>query len=165
VSNQRIAVVPGSFDPMTNGHIAIVKRAAELYDIVYVAVMINDKKQYMFSLEQREEIAKACLDSLDNKKIRVISSRDWLWHLCSELNACAIVKGYRNDVDLKYENEMAEFNRSHYPKAETVLLKADDSMTDLSSTLIRDKILNSEDFSNFMPQKAVEIIKKIKPKN
>ena len=163
MSNQRIAVVPGSFDPMTNGHIAIVKQATELYDVVYVAVMINDKKQYMFSLEQREEIAKACLENMD--RVRVISSRDWLWHLCSELDACAIVKGYRNDVDLKYENEMANFNRSHYPKAETVLLKADDSMTDLSSTLIREKILNAEDLGEFMPQKAIEIIKKIKPKN
>lgn len=163
MNKQRIAVVPGSFDPMTNGHIEIVKQAAELYDVVYVAVMINDKKQYMFSLEEREEIAKACLEDID--KVHVISSRDWLWRLCAELDACAIVKGYRNDVDLKYENEMAKFNKEHYPKAETILLKADDSMSDLSSTLVREKIYSNEDLAEYIPQKAIEIIKKIKPKN
>ena len=162
MNKQRIAVVPGSFDPMTNGHISIVKRATELYDTVYVAVMINDKKQYMFTLEQRESIARACLDGMTN--VKVISSRDWLWHLCMELDACAIVKGYRNETDLKYENEMALFNKEHYPKAETILLKADNSMTDLSSTLIRDKILNGQCLDEYLPQKAVEVIKSIKPK-
>ena len=162
MSQQRIAVVPGSFDPMTNGHISIVKRALELYDRVYVAVMINDKKKYMFSLEDREKIAKACLNDMNN--VSVISSRDWLWHLCSELNACAIVKGYRNEDDLKYENEMAKFNKEHYPKAETVLIKADKSMTDLSSTLIRQKILIGEALDEYLPKQAIEIINAIKPK-
>lgn len=163
MSKQRIAVVPGSFDPMTNGHISIVKRALELYDRVFVAVMINDKKKYMFSLEEREAIAKACLNGINN--VSVISSRDWLWHLCSELDACAIVKGYRNEEDLKYENEMAKFNKEHYPKADTVLIKADESMTDLSSTLIRQKILSGESLNEYLPTQAIEIINTIKPKD
>ena len=163
MSKQRIAVVPGSFDPMTNGHISIVKRALELYDRVFVAVMINDKKKYMFSLEEREAIAKACLNGMNN--VSVISSRDWLWHLCSELDACAIVKGYRNEEDLKYENEMAKFNKEHYPKADTVLIKADESMTDLSSTLIRQKILSGESLNEYLPTQAIEIINTIKPKD
>ena len=162
MSQQRIAVVPGSFDPMTNGHISIVKKALELYDHVYVAVMINDKKKYMFSLEDREEIARACLDGMDN--VSVISSRDWLWHLCAELGACAIVKGYRNEEDLKYENEMAQFNKEHYPKADTILIKADETMTTLSSTLIRKKILSGEALFEYLPAKAIEIINTIKPK-
>ncbi len=160
MNREKIAIVPGSFDPITNGHISIVKKAAKSYDKVYVAVMINDQKEYMFSLEEREEIARAALCGLD--KVCVISSRDWLWHLCMELGACAIVKGYRNEADLEYEKRMASFNKEHYPLAETVLIKAEESMIDLSSTLIRKRIRECQSLEEFLPNEAIEIIKKIR---
>lgn len=162
MDNNRIAIVPGSFDPMTNGHIFIVKKAMELYDFVYVAVMINDQKQYMFSLEEREAIAKACLSNIEN--VCVISSRDWLWHLAKEIGACAIVKGYRNDVDLEYEKNMARFNEEHCPDVKTVLLKTDDALANISSTMIRERIRSSQSLEKFLPQDAIEIIERIKPK-
>ena len=161
MNKERIAIVPGSFDPMTNGHISIVKRAIEDYDRVYVAVMINNEKRYMFSLEEREEIAKACLKDLP--KAEVISSRDWLWRLCIELDACAIVKGYRNENDLEYERKMAEFNKEHCPTAETVLIKSDALLSDLSSTVVRKLIFTGKDLHGVMPDEAIEVIKKIKP--
>ncbi len=157
-SKERIAIVPGSFDPITSGHVDIINRAANMYDKVYVAVMINSQKQYMFTLEQREEIAKACFLNRDN--ICVISSDGWLWELAKKLNACAIVKGYRNDKDLEYEREMAKFNSEHYPPAQTVLLKAEDELTDLSSTLVRDKILKGESLNELLPQAAIDVIEK-----
>ena len=162
MNKERIAIVPGSFDPITNGHISIIKKATESYDKVYVAVMINDQKEYMFSLEERKEIAIAALRDFD--KVCVISSRDWLWHLCMEIGACAIVKGYRNETDLEYEQKMASFNKEHYPLAQTVLIKADDSMTDLSSTLIRERIRKHQSLEEFLPNGAIEEIKKIRSK-
>lgn len=158
-SKERIAIVPGSFDPITNGHVDIINRAADMYDKIYVAVMINAQKQYMFTLKQREEIAKACFLGKDN--ICVISSDGWLWELAKKLNACAIVKGYRNDKDLEYEREMAKFNDEHYPPAQTVLLKAEDELTDLSSTLVRDKILKGESLCGLLPKAAIDVIEKL----
>ena len=110
MTKQRIAIVPGSFDPITNGHIDIIRRAAELYDRVFVAVMINDQKKYRFTLEEREAIARAATE--DMERVEVISSSGWLWELARDLGACAIVKGYRNETDLEYEKKMAEFNCS-----------------------------------------------------
>ena len=90
-----VAIVPGSFDPITNGHIDIVKRAAELYEKVYLAVMINAEKSYMFSIDERKDIAKAALRGFEG--VEVISSEGYLWKLAEELSAVAIVKGVRNE--------------------------------------------------------------------
>ncbi len=154
-----IAIVPGSFDPITIGHIDIVKRAAEDHDKVYLAVMINNSKKYMFSMDQRVQIAKAAVK--DISKVEVISSDGMLWQLAEKLKADHIVKGYRNDIDLQYENDMARFNKEHYPKAETVLLKANEAMVNISSTLLREKIKNGEKLDNILPEGAKEEINKI----
>ena len=154
---QTIAIVPGSFDPITFGHVDIAKRAAELYDKVYLAVMINRNKKYMFSLEERVTLAKA---ALTDTKIEVISSEGMLWELARDLLADAIVKGYRNNVDLEYEQAMAKFNEEHYPNAKTVLLKADADLEELSSTVVREKLLRGEDLSKVIPNKVYEEIKK-----
>ena len=156
---QRIAIVPGSFDPITIGHLNIVERAAKEYDLVYVAVMINDQKNYMFSLEQRKRIAMACLGAWKN--VKVISSEGMLWELAKNLGACAIVKGFRNEADLAYENRMAEFNATQYPAAQTLLLPAMKKHLHISSTLVREKILAREDLSKLLPKEAIDEIQKI----
>ena len=163
MAKQRIAVVPGSFDPITNGHIDVIRRATELYDKVFVAVMINDQKNYRFTLEEREAIARAALEGLE--RVEVISSRGWLWELAKNLGACAIVKGYRNETDLEYEQKMAEFNKEHNPDAETVLLKASDGLETLSSTVVRERMLNDEQIDGLLPEKAIELIKKLTPRD
>ena len=163
MAKQRIAVVPGSFDPITNGHIDVIRRATELYDKVFVAVMINDQKNYRFTLEEREAIARAALEGIE--RVEVISSRGWLWELAKNLGACAIVKGYRNETDLEYEQKMAEFNKEHNPDAETVLLKASDGLETLSSTVVRERMLNDEQIDGLLPEKAIELIKKLTPRD
>ena len=162
MTKQRIAIVPGSFDPITNGHLDIIRRATELYDKVFVAVMINDQKKYRFTLEEREAIARAAIDGMS--KVEVISSSGWLWELARDLGACAIVKGYRNETDLEYEKKMAEFNKAHNPDAETILLKASDGLEGLSSTVVRERMLNDEQIDSLLPEKAIELIKKLTPR-
>ena len=154
-----IAIVPGSFDPITYGHIDIVKRAAETYDEVYLAVMINDQKKYLFSLEEREYIARLAVE--DIKNVTVISSRGMLWKLAEDIHADAIVKGYRNDVDYQYELEMAKFNEEHYPNAKTVLLKSNDTLSWISSTLVREKIKNNISIDDCLPENAARAIQDI----
>lgn len=155
----RIAIVPGSFDPITFGHIDLVKRALESFDKVYLAVMINPAKKYMFSIDERKRIAQAALEGIDN--VEVISSEGMLWELALALDACAIVKGYRNDKDLEYEKSMAEFNEAHNPKAKTILLEAREELCELSSTMVREIISNQQSVEKYIPDGAVREIKKI----
>lgn len=154
-----IAIVPGSFDPITYGHIDIVKRATELYDTVYLAVMINDQKKYLFNIEERELIAQLALENIEN--VMVISSSGMLWKLAEELCADAIVKGYRNQTDYDYEMKMAEFNAEHNPNARTVLLKASENLEFLSSTFVRQEIAENGTLDRFLPSKAAAKIKEI----
>ena len=157
--NTGIAIVPGSFDPITNGHIDIVKRASDMYDSVIVAVMVNPNKSYMFTIEERTKIAQAALS--DMPSVSVVSSEGMLWELAKELGATAIVKGVRNDIDLKYERVMAEYNSAHYPQAKTVLLEADATLTELSSTVVREMINKRLPLCGIIPEKAITEINKI----
>ena len=161
-NNKRIAIVPGSFDPITNGHIDIAVRAAKKYDKVYFAVMINRDKSYLFSLEERVKIAQAALSEFKN--IEVISSEGMLWELAKKLSADAIVKGYRNDKDLEYEKAMAQFNEEHYPKAKTVLLKSNKSLSDISSTAVRNSLKEGRDISKYLPNSAINVISTLSKK-
>ncbi len=159
VNNKTVAIVPGSFDPITFGHIDIIKRAAQMYDTVFVAVMINDQKKYLFSIEERERIA--CLAVEDIPNVSVISSSGMLWELARDLDAVALVKGYRNDVDYQYEQKMAEYNATYNPKAKTVLLQANDKLENLSSTVVRKKLADGQTIDGLMPTKAMDEVKKI----
>jgi len=153
------AIVPGSFDPITNGHVDIVKRAARMYDKVYLAVMINVDKKYMFSMEERKAIAEAAVSGIDG--VEVITSEGYLWKLCRELDVCAIVKGVRNERDREYEMKMAEYNSAKNPDAETILLETDPKFAHISSTAVREKIHLSEDISNYIPPEALCKLEKI----
>ena len=155
-NKKKIAIVPGSFDPITYGHIDIVKRASAEYEKVYLAVMINPEKSYMFSLDERVRIAEKAINDLKN--VEVISSEGMLWKLAEKLDADAIVKGYRNETDLEYEKKMATFNDEHCPRAKTVLLKASENLENISSTLVRNELSEERNLLNLLPKDAIEEI-------
>ena len=113
----------------------------------------------MLTLEQREAIARAALSELEN--VEVISSGGMLWQLTVELCADAIVKGYRNSTDYEYEMRMAEFNKEHNPLAKTVLLPADASLTDVSSTEVRRRISAGLSIDDMLPPVAAKMLSEI----
>ena len=164
----KIALVPGSFDPITLGHVNIIERAARMFDKVYVAVMINDSakydsslssKKYMFSMEERLEIARLSLSHIEN--VEVIARTGMLIDLVDEINATAIVKGIRNAADLEYEMIHAKWNKAHNDRAETLFLPADESLMSVSSTRVRE-LIDAKAYDSLhgvISDKALEYIK------
>ena len=130
-----LAILPGSYDPMTLGHLDLVVRALEEYDEVVVAVMVNPNKQTLFDMESRVEIAKKTVEHLP--RVRVISDTGMLVDLFDRLGADAVCKGYRNQTDYDYENEMAAWNVAHNPRFRTVLYEAKCDHVTFSSTEAR----------------------------
>ncbi len=151
-----IAIVPGSFDPMTIGHINIIERASKLFDKVFVAVMINDTKQYMFTREQRTQIAKLSVAHLSN--VEVIFDDGMLADLALRLGATVIVKGIRDYKDYQYEFEMAQFNFKRNPQAQTVFLPCDEGAREISSTVVRDRLAHGKDISDIISKNAIHYI-------
>lgn len=167
MSKTTLALLPGSYDPITLGHMDIIRRAAAVFDRVVVAVMTNDmknyvatakSKQYMFSMEQRTAMAVAACDELDN--VRVVASHAMLIDLVDELGADVIVKGIRNEADYAYEQHHALWNRAHNAKAETVYLPADPRFDAVSSTLVRERLAKGEKIDDLVPREVAELIAK-----
>lgn len=167
MSKTTLALLPGSYDPITLGHMDVIRRAATMFDRVVVAVMTNDmknyvatakSKQYMFSMEQRTAMAVAACDELDN--VRVVASHAMLIDLVDELGADVIVKGIRNEADYAYEQHHALWNRAHNAKAETVYLPADPRFDAVSSTLVRERLAKGEKIDDLVPREVAELIAK-----
>ena len=131
----RIAVVPGSFDPMTMGHRDIIKRASVLYKKVIVGLLINPDKTYRFTQDERVKIAELTLSDISNAEIA--TDNGFLTDFCHKKGAKIILKGVRTTKDFVYEQEMADFNRARDPELETVYLPASPELTDISSTCAR----------------------------
>ena len=134
----RTALFPGSFDPFTAGHEAIVRRALALFDKIYIAVGVNTDKKYMFSIEERLKIIRDFFP--DDKRIETVSYSGMTVDLCHQLNTRFIIRGIRNAADLDYEQTIAAVNQTLDPQIETILLLADNQHRDISSTLIREQL-------------------------
>ena len=134
----RTALFPGSFDPFTAGHEAIVRRALALFDKIYIAVGVNTDKKYMFSIEERLKIIRDFFP--DDKRIEPVSYSGMTVDLCHQLNTRFIIRGIRNAADLDYEQTIAAVNQTLDPQIETILLLADNQHRDISSTLIREQL-------------------------
>ena len=154
----KTALVPGSFDPITLGHVSVIERASVLFDRVIVCVMVNFDKQYMFTLDERAQMAKDSLKHLGN--VTVDTWDGMLWEYAKDHGVCAIVKGVRNGKDTDYELPQAHFNSQKYPQALTVFLPAEESKTDISSTLVRRSAKEAQEYSRLVPQKVYEAITK-----
>ncbi len=162
------ALIPGSFDPITKGHINIIERTASIFDDVCVAVMNNDSskhdkslssKTYMFDMEDRVKMAELSLAHIEN--VRVISSSGMLIDLVDTIPGCVIVKGVRGEEDFKYEMIHAKWNAEHNPRAKTLFMPALDSLSGISSTLVREHIKNKnfDALASVLSQNVIKYLK------
>ena len=150
-------ILPGSYDPVTLGHLELIKRAAKEYDEVYAVIFTNPDKNYTFTLEDRVKMLILATDELDN--VLVSYSNGLVIDYMREHEIDKIIKGYRNDTDLEYEKRQAEWNFSN-GGFETELWEAEDTMRGISSTLAREMIKNGRDLSNVLPEKVISFIEK-----
>lgn len=137
-----LAIVPGSFDPMTLGHLELIKTVARRYDEVVVAVMVNRSKKYLFDMNTRVAIAEETVKELPN--VRVIAESGMLIDLFDRLGADAVCKGWRNQHDYDYELHMADWNSSHNPRFRTEMIRAKSAVENISSTEVRRRLMAGE---------------------
>lgn len=150
-------MITGSFDPVTNGHVDIIKRAARIFGAVAVVMFINEAKEYMFTAEKRLEMLRAACEDMEG--VRVDSSNGYVVEYAAQHGIKTVIRGIRNSADLEYEVKMAEYNREK-GGIETLFLMADERLSECSSTLARKKIREKESLGEILPQKVLEIAEK-----
>ncbi len=145
---QRIALYPGTFDPITNGHIDLVQRAAKLFDKVIVAIASNHKKQPRFSLEKRIELAQQVLTDCPNVSVKGFDIL--LVDFAKQEQANILIRGLRAVSDFEYEFQLASMNRNLAPDIESVFLMPADEYSFISSSLVKEVAALGGDISSFV---------------
>lgn len=153
----KTAICPGSFDPITVGHLDIIHRAALLFDEVIVLVVINPDKTPSFSVEERMELIRKVTKDIKNIKIETFAGL--LADYAKEKNACAIVKGLRAVSDFEYEFQMALTNRKLNPSMETIFLNTSAENMYLSSSMVKQIARFGGDISTFVPDEILNDVK------
>jgi pantetheine-phosphate adenylyltransferase len=154
----KIAVYPGSFDPVTNGHIDILERTSPLFDKIIVAVVHNVYKQPLFTLEERVNLIKESARHLNN--IEVESFRGLLVDYLKERNAGFIIRGMRSLSDFEYESHMSMMNKKLLPQAETIFIMSDSNYICVSSSGVKEAALLGGDVTSVVPIPVASGLKK-----
>lgn len=144
------AVYPGSFDPITYGHIDIAKRASKLFDELYIVVMENKRKNYTFTVEERIEMVKECLKDVPNIRVESFSGLLVEYTTKNEINV--VIRGLRAVTDFEYELQMALANKEICNGVETVFLMTDKSYSFLSSSLVKEVASFGGQISQWVPE-------------
>lgn len=155
----RIAVYPGSFDPVTNGHLDIIRRSANVFDKVVVGVLNNTGKKPLFSIEERVEMLKEVTKDLDN--VEIDSFTGLLVDFVKKKNASVIVKGLRTVMDFEYEFQMALLNKALNPEYETIFMMTNSKYSYISSSMVKELAGFHGNLTGLVP---AEIINKINQK-
>jgi len=147
------AIYPGSFDPVTIGHLNIIRRAAEIFDHLTVCVMVNAGKNPMFTLEERVDLIRRVTQDLPN--VEVDSSGELLADYARRKGKCVIVKGLRAGSDFENEFQMAMINHKLNPDLDTMFLTAEHQYTYLSSSMVKELGRYNVDLQDFLPQEII----------
>lgn len=157
------AIYPGTFDPLTNGHLNLIERSAALFESVIVAVAKSSTKSPLFSLDERLGLAEQALSNYPN--VRVLAFEGLLIHIAEEVNADVVVRGVRSIADFEYEAQMAAMNKQMKDSLETIFLTPDQHWASLSSTLVRDIARHGGAVTSFVPESIEQaILQKLKNK-
>lgn len=153
----RIAVYPGSFDPITNGHLDVIRRASRLYDKLIVGVLNNINKKPMFTAEERKAMIDNEIKDLPTVSCDIFSGL--LVDFAKQNGASVIVKGLRTVADFEYEFQMALLNKSLNPEYETMFMMTDTKYSYISSSMVKEVAKYNGELNGLVPEKVIEKIK------
>ena len=160
----KTCIYPGSFDPVTLGHLDVIRRAASIFDRVVVVVMVNARKKNLFSLEERRGLIERVTADIPN--VSVSYSDDLLSRYADTLGDCVVVKGLRAITDFESEFQQALINRKLNPKLETVFLPTSEEYLYLSSSVVKEVGYLKGDISNFVPAEILpDVLNKLSEGN
>ena len=156
--HKQTVILPGSYDPVTLGHLEVIRRAAEQYERVYVVLFVNPNKKYLFDHGDRMRMLMLACEDYDN--VLVSESAGLVIDYMREHDIDKIIKGYRNEEDLAYERIQADWNYAH-SGYETELWLSDEAHRHISSTLVRERIAVGESLSDLVPESVENYIKSL----
>jgi pantetheine-phosphate adenylyltransferase len=148
----KTAIFPGSFDPITVGHVDIVKRALPLFDEIVIAIGVNTQKKNLFDLDKRIDWIKAVFK--DEPKVKVESYNGLTVNYCHQRGAKYIIRGIRSSADFEYEKTIAQLNHMMQPEIDTFLILSSPELSAISSTIVREIIIGGGDTSKFLPKEV-----------
>lgn len=149
----KIALFPGSFDPVTKAHVDIIKRAVGLFDKFYIGIGDNSSKKGLLSIEQREQMLRAVFEN--EPKIHIIAYDGLTVEFCRSLGASYMIRGIRTVSDFEYEKAIAQMNHSLAPEIESIFIVSKPGYSSISSTIVRDILRYKGDVSQFIPKEAL----------
>ena len=153
----KVAIYPGSFDPITSGHLNILKRAANIFDQVIVCVMVNSGKHPLFTREERVELIRQCVNDIPN--VEVDSSDELLASYAQKKGSSVIIKGLRAGSDFENEFQMALINHKINPNLDTMFLASEHQYMYLSSSTVKELGKYNVDLSDFLPEAIIPVFK------
>jgi pantetheine-phosphate adenylyltransferase len=157
---ERIALYPGSFDPWTNGHLDILSRAVKMFDKIIVTVAVNNKKNAVFTGEERIELIKESIQNYDwSDQVEIIQFTGLLIDLARKKDVNVLLRGVRQISDFEYEFRMALANRRLAPEVDTVFLMPDEQLTFISATIVKEIAAWNGDLSSFVPDNVAKALR------
>jgi pantetheine-phosphate adenylyltransferase len=158
----KIAVFPGSFDPVTLGHMDLIQRASQMFDRLVLGVLVNSSKQPLFSVEQRVAMLQELTDGM--RHVDVCSYQGLLADFVEQQGACAIVRGLRSSGDFEYELPLAQANHELNPHADTVFLSTAPQYSYVSSSAVKELLRYQADVSSYVPETVIKHLETIQHK-
>jgi pantetheine-phosphate adenylyltransferase len=152
----KIALFPGSFDPVTKAHVDIVKRSVGLFDKVYIGIGDNSSKKGLLSIEKREQMLRAIFET--EPKIHIIAYDGLTVDFCRSIGAGYMIRGIRTVSDFEYEKAIAQMNHSLAPDIESIFIVSKPGYSSISSTIVREILRYNGDVSQFIPKEAIPFL-------
>jgi pantetheine-phosphate adenylyltransferase len=149
----KIALFPGSFDPVTKAHVDIVKRSVNLFDKVYIGIGANSSKQGLLSIETREQMLRAVFKHDD--RIHIVAYEGLTVNFCKSIGAAYMIRGIRTVSDFEYEKAIAQMNHALVPDIESIFIVSKPGYSSISSTIVREIMRHHGDVAQFIPTEAL----------